>query len=255
MSILYYVEFSKDKLKQKLFRLYVIAFVATLISLVIFYMVLRLFQKEQRFMWQDFFMQSSMHQLKTPLSIIRINNDMQKKVCKESRFSQNIEAAIKTLQNSFEDMHFFFKEKKNYIKEKLPLKEFLEERVEYFKTIALAYEKTISLECYNDLVVEISKEELIRLIDNNLSNGIKYAKPNSTIQIILKQNRLSFITNSKPIKNKQQIFKKYFREDKAKGGHGLGLFIVYNIAKKYGIKIDVSSKENLTLFSYEFRGV
>ncbi len=253
MSILYYVEFSKNKLKQKLFRLNVIAFAATVISLIIFYMVLRLFQTEQRFMWQDFFMQSSMHQLKTPLSIIRINNDMQKKVCKESRFSQNIEAAIKTLQNSFEDMHFFFKDKKVYNKEKLSLKDVLEERVEYFNNIAGAYEKTIEMKCYNELYVEMSKEELTRLIDNNLSNGIKYAKPTSVIQIVLKENSLSFTTNSKPIKDKQQIFSKYFREDNTKGGHGLGLFIVKSIAEKYGIRFDVISKDNMTTFSYEFK--
>lgn len=254
MSILYHIEFSKEKLKKKLTFLYQIAFLATLLGLFILYMLIRLFQKEQRLVWQDFFIQSSMHQLKTPLTLIRINNEMQQKKCPDTSYAKNIEAGVKTLQNSFEDMHFFFKQTKNYSIESLHLKQVLKERIEYFDIIAKAYGKEIICQCKEDTIVHISQEELVRLIDNNLSNAIKYAKPNSKVTITLSNNSLSFTTHSEPIKEKKKIFEKYYREEASKGGHGLGLFIVHSIAKKYNISIKIDSDNALTTFTYIFTG-
>lgn len=221
MSILYHVEFSKKKLKKELSTLYKMAIAATLLGLFIIYTLIRLFQKEQRLLWQDIFIQSSMHQLKTPLTLIRINNEMLQAECFENKYSKNIEAGIKTLQNSFEDMHFFFKNKKAYTKERISLKELLQERIAYFDTIAKAYEKKLYYNCKNDITIDISREELIRLIDNNLSNAIKYALPSTTIEIGIKDATLSFKTKSKTIKEKKKIFTKYYREDNTQGGHGL----------------------------------
>ena len=252
MSILYHVEFSKAKLKKELFSLYKMAVSATLLGLLILYTLIRLFQKEQRLAWQDLFIQSSMHQLKTPLTLIRINNEMLQMECPHNPYSKNIEAGIKTLQNSFEDMHFFFKNEQEYKPERLSLKELLKERIAYFDAIAKAYEKRVQCHCEDDTTIEISKEELIRLIDNNLSNAIKYALPSSTVEISLKGNTLSFKTRSSAIKEKKRIFEKYYREDNAQGGHGLGLYIVATIAKKHNIKIDINSNEEFTVFSYTF---
>ena len=253
MSILYHIEFSKEKLKKELFSLYKMAIATTLLGLLILYTLMRLFQKEERLAWQDMFIQSSMHQLKTPLTLIRINNEMLQTECPHNPYSKNIEAGIKTLQNSFEDMHFFFKNQKEYQKERLSLKKLLKERIEYFDSIAKAYEKELICQCEEDVTLHMSQEELLRLIDNNLSNAIKYAKPNSKIFISLKNSILSFKTKSKPIKERKKIFQKYYREDNTQGGHGLGLYIVSGIAKKYGIKIEIDSKNGQTTFSYTFQ--
>jgi len=254
MSILYHVEFSKEKLKKELSTFYKMAIATTLLGLFIIYTLIRLFQKEQRLVWQDIFIQSSMHQLKTPLTLIRINNEMLQAECIENKYSKNIEAGIKTLQNSFEDMHFFFRNEKEYKKERLSLKKLLQERTKYFDTIAKAYEKKLQCHCKNDIRVEISREELIRLIDNNLSNTIKYALPFTIIEIGIKDATLFFKTTSKTIKERKRIFTKYYREENTQGGHGLGLFIVANIAKKYSIKIKIDSNNNQTTFRYTFKG-
>ena len=252
MKILYSVKFSKQKLKEELVYLYEMGAFATLLGLVILVILVRFFQKEQRLMWQDIFIQSSMHQLKTPLTLIRINNEMQSLQVSHNNFFRNIEAGVRTLQNSFEDMHFFFKNQTEYPLESLCLREVLAERVEHFEMIASAYEKEFVCEYDGDVKVFMSREELVRLIDNNLSNAIKYAKPDTKIVIVLEHNRLSFTTQSQPIKEKKQIFEKYYREESAQGGHGLGLFIVASIAKKYKIKKEVRSVEGKTTFCYIF---
>ena len=252
ISILYYIEFSKAKLQKELASFYKMALLTTLLGLFIIYMLFRLYQKEQRFSSQDMFVQSSMHQLKTPLSIIRINNEILQMQHPNNPYSKNIEAGIRTLQNSFEDMHFFLKEEKEFKQEELSLQKRLQERIDYFDTIAKAYDKEILCICKNDIRVEMSYEELVRLIDNNLSNALKYSQPYSKVEISLQNSTLSFRTKSKPIKEKRRIFEKYYREDNTQGGHRLGLFIVKSITKKYDIAIHIDSKEGYTTFSYIF---
>ena len=96
----------------------------------------------------------------------------------------------------------------------------------------------------------MGKIELNRLVDNNISNAIKYSYIDSTIIISLRNNVLEFISNGNEIQNPKRIFKKYAREDKTTGGHGLGLAIVSDICKKYGFKIEVTSKDNINSFKY-----
>lgn len=101
ISILYYIEFSKDKLKKQLVLLYFVASFSTLLGLFILYMLIRLFHKEQRLVWQDFFIQSSMHQLKTPLTLIRINNEIQQTKYSITSYTKNIEAGGKNTAKLF----------------------------------------------------------------------------------------------------------------------------------------------------------
>jgi signal transduction histidine kinase len=109
------------------------------------------------------------------------------------------------------------------------------------------------LKIFNQLILNMSKIELIRLIDNNLSNAIKYSKIGSVIEIILKENELKFLSYGNQIKDVENIFRKYSRENNSVGGHGLGLAIVKDICMKYKISIQVNSFENgLNIFSYKF---
>ena len=53
----------------------------------------------------------------------------------------------------------------------------------------------------------MSKIELNRLVDNNISNAIKYSNIGSTISIILKDNILEFHSKGAKIENPKGIFK------------------------------------------------
>ena len=134
------------------------------------------------------------------------------------------------------------------------LSEVVADRAEYFKTIAKSNSKSIAITINSDIIVKMSLVELIRLIDNNLSNAIKYAYVNSTIDVVLENDRLSFHNIGNLIKDTKHIFDKYFRENSVVGGHGLGLSIVSDIAKKYSITITLhSNAQNGTTFLYIFK--
>ena len=161
---------------------------------------------------------------------------------------------MKTLENSYDDMSSLHtKNNINYIVESLSLKETLINRIKYFQVIADTQNRKIHLDALNDISIQLSQIELNRLIDNNLSNAIKYCNIGTTIKIILSNNILEFHSIGNPIKNSKSIFERYSRENEDVGGHGLGLSIIKDICEKYNISISLKLQSNNTnIFSYKF---
>ena len=99
--------------------------------------------------------------------------------------------------------------------------------------------------------------ELQRIVDNNLSNAIKYAHKNTDISIELKKVSdtvvLEFITQSRAIEDTKRIFEPFHQEEERVGGFGLGLEIVGSICKKEQVHVEVTSDSEITIFRYTFR--
>ena len=254
-KVVYSLVIDETSLDDKLTQLNLLLFIISVLGVVAILLSSKTRKKEIKLSEQDKFVQSSMHEIKTPLSIITLNNELRELELGKDEYSQEIDSAIKTLKTSYEDMNFIITQNKlDYPLEYLDLNALLYERVEYFKTIANSNSKSIFLESSSSCQVNISKVELIRLIDNNLSNAIKYSDANSEIKVKLQNNMLSFHNSAKPIQDTKGVFKKYFRENIVVGGHGLGLSIVSDIAKKYSIDISLtSSREDGTTFNYTFK--
>lgn len=216
----------------------------------------RILENEQMLLMQDIFVKDSIHEIRTPLSIITLNNDLRDRLYGSDKHSKQINAAIKSLNLVYDDLSFSIEQERNHFEAtNINLAILLKERVEYFKTIAEVSHKEIKLLKECDIELFISGKELYRFVDNNLSNAIKYAYPNSQIHIDLKcldNNiaKLSFITHSPEIKDKEKIFERYVRENNVKGGHGLGLNIIKKISQKYGIKIEITYVEEKNHFTY-----
>ena len=90
----------------------------------------------------------------------------------------------------------------------------------------------------------IDLKKLSKLIDNLISNAIKYNKVNGFINITLRNNILSIKDSGKGIKEEQLelLYDRYSRFDKTVGGFGIGLNIVSMICKEYNLNIDIQSK-------------
>jgi len=253
-KIVYSIEFDESSLKESIFFLNIIIFFTTLIGLVTIFIVYKVREKEYILNYKDKFIEHSIHEIKTPLSILNLNLQLKNETFGEDKYSRKMEGAIKTLKNSYEDMTFLHtKSKIKYKIESLNLEKILKDRVKYFELIAQTQNRSLNLEILENSFFGISQIELERLIDNNISNAIKYSDVNSTIDIILENSTLTFISNGEKIKDKEAIFKRYERENISLGGHGIGLSIVKDICDKYKIKIGVTSEENINIFSYSFK--
>jgi signal transduction histidine kinase len=203
---------------------------------------------------QDKFVQSAMHEIKTPLSVITLNNELRQLEFGKDTYSEEIDSALKLLHHSYSSMSFIInKEQLTYPLETLELSKVLKDRIAFFQSIAFANNKMIRSEINSHCKVDMSLIELTRFIDNNLSNAIKYSAAESHIDIVLTDNRLSFHNQGEVIKDTKNIFRKYYRENNTVGGYGLGLSIIEDIAKKFHIEITLTSNtEKGTTFNYIF---
>lgn len=249
--IIYSIVFDEKKFNQTIFILKLSFFIISILGVITIFIIYKVRKKEYVLSYKDKFIEHSIHEIKTPLSIINLNLQLKNENLGADKYSKKMEGALRTLQNSYEDMTFLhIKSKIKYKIEHLSLKKTLEDRVKYFELIAQTQNRTLYLEVINDVFMDISQIELERLIDNNISNAIKYCEVDTTIKIILKDNILSFISLGDKIKDKKNIFKRYTRENQSLGGHGIGLSIVKDICDKYNIKIEVISQNNQNIFSY-----
>ncbi len=210
---------------------------------------------------QDKFIKDSIHEINTPLSIIVTNIDLIKIEQGSNEFLTQIEAACMILKNTYEDMHYLIrKEKIEYKNSKIDLLEFVINSIDYFNSIAIANSLKLNFKTNlkKGVYIEFSDIKLQRLIHNNISNAIKYSNRNSVITIKLNLvedgYKLSFKNFGQPIKDKDAIFERFYREDSSRGGYGIGLNIVKEICYEYGIDIDFkSTPKGENIFSYLFK--
>ena len=83
-----------------------------------------------------------------------------------------------------------------------------------------------------------------KIVNNVISNAIKYSNKNSNIIVSIKDNILSVQDFGIGISEKEQkeIFKRYKRGNNIEGGFGIGLDIVNRIASEYDLSLSLDSK-------------
>lgn len=210
---------------------------------------------------QDQFLKNAIHEIHTPLAVIITNIDLLKMQNIENESIDAIEAGSRIIQNSYEDMTYVMKKNhKQDRKTAVNLISFIEERKNYFQCIARVNELELTMIIGQSHIpsLSISENKLTRVIDNTLSNAIKYSfKPSKvTITVGVHNQNLFFEVHNigAVIKNKTKIFERFYRESSHNGGYGLGLNIVAEICKEENIEIKThSSKERGTTFRYIFK--
>ena len=237
---------------------FIVLFLIYLMSNVFIHSSIYPYKKMQRYM-NDFF-NDSMHELKTPLGVININVELLSHYVDSSKHLQRIKAATKQMQMTYEDVEYYIKHKKvTYNKEPINLSEYLNQRIAFFEDISISKSITLEHSVAENMMIYISKVELQRIIDNTLSNAIKYSffQGKVEIKLYLKDEDhciLSFQDYGQGIKDLYKVFQRFEREDSVQGGFGLGLNIVQNICNKNDIDINIESYENKgSCFTYIFR--
>jgi two-component sensor histidine kinase len=238
--------------------LFAMPFIVFLISNLVIDSSVYPYKVVQKYM--DDFFNDTMHELKTPLGIISINLELMSRNIKSSKHMQRIKSAVKQMQMTYEDIEYYIKHKMiSYPKETVDFSEYLKLRMDFFADIAAAKSITIESECEPMIFIRINKIELQRLIDNNISNAIKYSFYQGNVKVILRRTDdglalFSVQDQGEGIQDIKKIFKRFKREDTIQGGFGIGLNIVQNVCDKNDITIDVKSAKNQgSVFTYMFK--
>ncbi|WP_456480751.1 sensor histidine kinase [Nautilia sp.] len=207
------------------------------------------------------FILDTIHQIRTPLNVIMLNMDMLKLEVKDKNVHEIIEeidAAVAMLTNSYEDLAYLSSNNTaiTYKPAHINISEVLEERINFFNTIAKVNDKVLIKDIQKEIVYFINRIEFERIVDNNISNAIKYSSEEEIyIELKKEYNKivLKFRSYGEPINEPEKIFEKNYREQVHKRGLGLGLNIVKNICNKYSIKYQVYYENEMNVFKYIFK--
>jgi len=240
----YYIVVEKELDNKKSLFLTAIMLLVILVAVlfIVYFLYLSSVKPYKEFQkYMNNFFNDAMHELKTPLGVAGMNLEM---LGLENKYITRIKNALKQMQITYEDVEYFIK--RGYIKfplERLNLGEYVKER----KT-------NLASEAFTML----SKVEAQRIIDNTITNAIKYSPKESEIIVNLELEaeriKLSVQDFGKGIKDVKRVWKRYVREDEIQGGFGLGLNIVSEICQKHEILYGVDSVygEGST-FYYKFK--
>jgi two-component system OmpR family sensor kinase len=219
--------------------------------LIVGYFLLNLFLKPMKdaMYLLDQFIKDTTHELNTPISAIMTNIELIDKESIKDKFLlkaiNRIDIGVKTISNIYDDLTYLILKHKIISNDQdILLKEIITQRIEYFAILANIKHINITTALDAHTTLHIDPVKLSKLIDNILSNAIKYNKINGTIHITLRNNSLCIKDSGKGIKkeNLALLFDRYARFDKSVGGFGIGLNIVKMICEEYKLNISVDSE-------------
>jgi two-component system OmpR family sensor kinase len=225
--------------------------IALVFIVVIGYFLLHLFLKPMKDAIEllDRFIKDTTHELNTPVSTI-VNNieliDKSKLDSKLLKKINRIDIGAKTISNIYQDLTYMTLGNRIISKdENLDIADVINQRVEYFDSLVHGKKITLNTIINANPTLFIDKAKFSKLLDNLISNAIKYNKIKGTIEITLDENSLSVKDSGIGIsqENISKMQDRYARFNNSSGGFGIGLNIVSVIAKEYNLYIDITSKE------------
>ncbi|MCK9474196.1 HAMP domain-containing sensor histidine kinase [Sulfurimonas sp.] len=208
---------------------------------------------------QKEFLRYTVHETNTPLSVILTSMELYLMRHPKERQLSKIEVAVKNIFSIYDDLSYLVKKDHiEYKKKPINLNNFLNSRIDFFREVA---EFSLIRFEYNppkeELHVHFNETKLQRIIDNTLTNAIKYTLPNENVYVKLVKKgtytQFSVSSKSKIIQETDKIFEAYYREEQNRDGFGLGLRLVKSICDEEGVEVEVASEDSMTTFNYKFK--
>lgn len=208
---------------------------------------------------QRVFLSHAVHETNTPLSVIMGNIDLYDLEYERNEYISNIEVAMKNVVAIYDDLSYLVKKDQvAYNTHSINLIDFVKSRMYFFEKVANQMESNFVFDTKEkDMTINFNETKLQRIIDNTLTNAIKYTYENQAITVSLyKENngfKFKVSSKSKKIQCPKKIFEEYYREERSKEGFGLGLNLVKRICDEESVIINLVSNHDFTSFTYTFR--
>ena len=201
---------------------------------------------ESRITMLNSFIKDFTHEINTPLSVILLSiEQLEKQQNIDTTKFARMKLAAKTLSQTYSDLIFLtFPDTISNEEERIVMKEAIRERLEYFRPFFERKQIALSVDLQGDSTILASKSKINKMLDNLISNAIKYNKKGGFVSVNLKGRALSIKDSGYGIdeKNLTKIFERYARFNSDQGGFGIGLSLVKSICKEYHIEISCHSK-------------
>jgi len=193
----------------------------------------------------DNFIKDSTHELNTPITalILSVNSPM----LNSPKNLERIRLSASRISEIHKDLTYLLLDN-THIKVDKPilLNDIIKKKLFYLGALAEQKRVKLSVDYRAELYFLIDEDSFIRLINNLVSNAIKYNKIGGSVDIIVDKNSITISDTGIgiPPQDQAQIYNRFYRATNQVGGFGLGLNIVYNITKSYNIKVEMRSEVN-----------
>ncbi len=178
------------------------------------------------------------HDLNTPVTGMLINLKILKLKSPESIRQElnRMETSINQLKLLQENLKTLIEETEKH-RENVNIKEIIEEEVNVYKAIYPHVKVDLDIE---NIYKNVDRLSIKRILSNIIGNAFKHNLPkDGWIKIYTEENKIVVENSSKPIKNPEKVFERYYKEGQR--GIGLGLSIVKKLCKEIGCRISFKS--------------
>jgi two-component system OmpR family sensor kinase len=193
------------------------------------------------------FVKDTTHELNTPITALMMSTSRAKsKKIYDEKIMQNISISTKQLYDIYSSLSFLSFDESAEEAVDLDFVDVVEQSIKYFDE--LLDKKHIDLEFISSTCkLHIAPRKAKMLINNLLSNSIKYSFPNSKIYLHVDKNSFSIKDEGIGIARDKldSIFERFTRANSYAGGFGVGLNIVQSIINEYRYSINIDSQENI----------
>ena len=216
---------------------------------------------EQNIEKQKQFISDASHELKTPISIIKINAEMEEKKIGKNKWNSYIQNEAENMDNLINNLLLLSKVEnfENIYKyESFNLSKEVEIIVSTFEVLAFDKNVNLSSNITENIQFIGSKEDIKHILSTLIDNAIKHTNSNNNVSVELNKEKSDIILQVKnqgePIPKDEidKIFERFYRVDKARNRgekrYGLGLSIAKSIVEKYAGKIEVICESGITNF-------
>ena len=214
---------------------------------------------------QKRFITDAGHEIKTPLSIISANNDVQELIDGQSEWTQSTRNQIVRLNRLVEEMLSLARmEEGSFIQkmESIELSKVVREEITPFQLLCEQEGISFSTSIEESIVIQGEKESLRKVCSTLLDNAQKYVTEKGMIQVELKKEKKKVVlsvsnsVDSLPEKL-DRLFDRFYRESESRnqrvGGYGIGLSLAQAIVGQHWGTIEASSpSSNQIQFNVRF---
>ena len=209
------------------------------------------------------FVADASHELKTPLAVITTNAELLNSPgCspeEKAGFSENVLTTARHMRQLVENLLELARADNGALQlnmGKLELSEMVTDVLLPFEPLYFENGLTLESSIESGIVVKACEEYLRQVPEILLDNAIKYSSPGSTVFLKLEKHggyALLSVANEGPSLSAEElenIFKRFYRVDKTRGGgsYGLGLPIAESIVTEHKGKIWVESVNGVNTF-------
>ncbi len=193
-------------------------------------------------------LRKTLHELNTPVATIEMNAKMLRRALQDDekllKKLDRIDGSCKNLLQLYEDMEYSIKKEVYAVEaDSFDLREAVAKSIDKFRDIKGDIEvqnlvKPLELKC--------DKKGFSTVLDNLLSNGIKYNTSGGYVKFYMKGSVLCIEDSGRGIdtKNLFVVFDRYYQEDSTQSGFGMGLALVKEFCDRNKIALNIESSEN-----------